>query len=396
MTSRVRSLAIRLALSQAAFASTLSAQCESWTPDFSRPDTNSAIHALRTFDDGSGPALYAAGNFRIASDVPCEHIARWNGTRWSPVGGGIPTRGSATSVVALATFDDGQGPALYAAGSFESAGGIAAHAIARWNGAHWSAFATEFPYASIRALTVFDDGTGSTLIATGGFPGGTSVVRWTGATWSRMGTATGLLHDIATMASFDDGSGPALFVSGAFDAVDGVLAHNVARWRGGAWEAVGIVGNESIDELAIFDDGQGPRLYGAGAFLDANNVFHVLGRWNGSTWTALGPASTAGTLSSLCTFDPGAGTELFGFLHSTPLGGDLLRWNGAQYALLGSSIVGVATAMSAFDDGHGSKLFTAGTVASADNALVANIASWDGGAWSALGSAQGSVGVDDG
>jgi hypothetical protein len=40
--------------------------------------------------------------------------------------------GGARSVSALAVFDDGDGPALYAGGSFEGAGGLPSRNIARW------------------------------------------------------------------------------------------------------------------------------------------------------------------------------------------------------------------------------------------------------------------------
>ena len=39
----------------------------------------------------------------------------------------------------MAVWDDGSGPALYISGQFESAGGVEAHNIARWDGTSWSA-----------------------------------------------------------------------------------------------------------------------------------------------------------------------------------------------------------------------------------------------------------------
>ena len=43
------------------------------------------------------------------------------------------------TVRALTVFDDGSGPALYAGGAFTTAGGVAANHIAKWNGSSWSA-----------------------------------------------------------------------------------------------------------------------------------------------------------------------------------------------------------------------------------------------------------------
>eukprot|EP01024_Parvocaulis_polyphysoides_P007706 TRINITY_DN12276_c1_g2_i4.p3 TRINITY_DN12276_c1_g2~~TRINITY_DN12276_c1_g2_i4.p3 ORF type:complete len:107 (-),score=17.57 TRINITY_DN12276_c1_g2_i4:14-334(-) len=55
-------------------------------------------------------------------------IARWDGTQWSDLDGGTFFSGPN----ALSSFDDGSGPALYAAGDFFEAGGEPAEKIARW------------------------------------------------------------------------------------------------------------------------------------------------------------------------------------------------------------------------------------------------------------------------
>ena len=66
--------------------------------------------ALAVFDEGSGPALYATGIFTTAGGTSAAHIARWNGAAWSALGAGIDSTG-----YSLAVFDDGTGggPALY-------------------------------------------------------------------------------------------------------------------------------------------------------------------------------------------------------------------------------------------------------------------------------------------
>src|SRR6185503_15053849 len=74
-------------------------------------------HVLTVFDDGSGPALYAVINWD-------ENIRRWNGSTWPPLGSGFLCDGSgcgSPEVNALAVFDDGSGPALYAGGAFNTA-----------------------------------------------------------------------------------------------------------------------------------------------------------------------------------------------------------------------------------------------------------------------------------
>jgi hypothetical protein len=119
---------------------------------------NDTVRSLAVFNDGAGAALYAAGDFTAAGGGATNYVARWDGHAWSPLGSGM-SGGSSRTVYALAVFDDGAGPALYAAGNFRSAGGVPAAGIARWDGAAWSPLGAGiggYPYA----LTVFDDGAG--------------------------------------------------------------------------------------------------------------------------------------------------------------------------------------------------------------------------------------------
>ncbi|MCW5776928.1 MAG: hypothetical protein KIS87_10860 [Phycisphaeraceae bacterium] len=156
------------------------AECEpAWVPMFGQePGMSSLVLALTVFDDGSGPALYAGGQFTTAGGVSANRIARWDGQSWSALGTGMNER-----VYALTVFDDGSGPALYAGGTFTTAGGVSAIRIARWDGQAWSALGSGMN-DSVHALTVFDDGSGPALYAGGAFitsPAGDSyLAKWQG------------------------------------------------------------------------------------------------------------------------------------------------------------------------------------------------------------------------
>ncbi|MFH0983158.1 MAG: hypothetical protein V2A79_16685 [Planctomycetota bacterium] len=100
-----------------------------WTPGFGLLGVDADVNAITVFDDGTGPALYAGGAFTAAGGVLANRIAKWNGTQWSALGSGL-TGGSSPYVSALAVFDDGTGPALYAGGEFTTAGGVPANRIA--------------------------------------------------------------------------------------------------------------------------------------------------------------------------------------------------------------------------------------------------------------------------
>ncbi len=192
-----------------------------------------AALAMAVFDDGTGPALYVGGRFTHAGGTLVNHIARWDGTTWSSVGGGVT--GSGPRISALAVYNDGNGPALYAGGFFNAAGGASAVGIAKWDGTQWSplvdAMGNVISTSGISAFQVFDDGTGVRpwLIA-GGSLGGLRIRKWNGTLWSPLGT--GLSNSASAMTTFNDGTGPALFVGGLFDVAGGHSSRRIAKWTG--------------------------------------------------------------------------------------------------------------------------------------------------------------------
>jgi hypothetical protein len=148
---------------------------------------NNSVYVLTVHDDGGGPALYAGGLLTSAGGTAARSIAKWDGASWTTLGSGIDA-----DVYALTVYDDGRGPALCAGGLFTSAGGTAANSIAKWNGASWTALGSGVSGVSasvFNALTVYDDGGGPALYAGGTFTsaGGvpaTYIAKWDGSSWT--------------------------------------------------------------------------------------------------------------------------------------------------------------------------------------------------------------------
>jgi hypothetical protein len=92
-----------------------------------------SVNALTVFDDGSASALYAAGAFTTADQTPANFIAQWNGSHWSPLESGM-SGNQFNSIYALAVFDDGRGPALYAGGDFPNSP-AGDRLVAKWGNA---------------------------------------------------------------------------------------------------------------------------------------------------------------------------------------------------------------------------------------------------------------------
>ncbi len=220
-------------------------------------DLPSTVWAMGVYDDGSGPALYAAGAFDLPDG---SNIARWDGTGWSAVGGGVDGQ-----VEGLQVFDDGSGPALYAAGSFATVGGVPAAFVARWDGQAWSAVG-DGPPESARKLVVFDEGDGERLYALSGSPFDSHLMyRWNGGAWEGVGEASfrGFTSDVTV---HDDGRGSAIYTVGSTTRrrTNGSLGVEVGpfRWDGSDWESYNLVDTAAISgrPRAIVGGGDG-QLY---------------------------------------------------------------------------------------------------------------------------------------
>jgi hypothetical protein len=381
-----------------------------WLPTFGPvPGTDGAVLATAVFDDGSGPALYIAGGFSTACGTAANGVAKWNGSSWSALSSGVVNNYGPTSVRALAAYDDGGGLALYAAGGFSSAGGIAANNIAKWTGSSWSAVGgglgtTSMNIPAAYALAVFDDGGGPALFVGGTFPtaGGvpvSGIAKWDGTSWSAVGSGVG--GAVLALIVHDDGSGPALFAAGGFETAGGAPAKNIAKWNGASWSALGSgVGGSSssayIAALAVHDDGGGNALYAGGSFPSAGGLpANDIAKWNGTSWSSLGSGVTGGLNSgvlSLRTYDPGGGPQLCAGGWFSSAGGlavdGIASWNGSSWAAVGAvtgSPIYVAT-LAVYDPGSGQLLCVGGSFAAVGGQQANYVARWNGAAWSGFAS----------
>ncbi|MBU6401995.1 MAG: hypothetical protein KGS61_16890, partial [Verrucomicrobia bacterium] len=285
---------------------------------------NGTVRALACARDGS---LYVGGQFDRAGGVFTPNAARWDGTNWLALGGGIGG-GVSPAVYAVAAADDGQ---VYFGGTFTSAGGVPVNNIAAWDGAHWHNLGE-----GISATT---------------FPGGA------------------LVKTIAVSAND-------VYVGGQFDHVGNVPANCVARWDGQQWSALGdgvaFPGfSPAVDALAV----RGSDVFVGGDFSTAGNVSadHIA-RWNGQVWSALGSGSDS-TVQALAVL----GGNLFAAGNFNQIGGQniigLAQWDGAAWSALGSGLGG-QTPYASLLAASGRNLFVIGRFASAGGKPAASSAIW--------------------
>jgi hypothetical protein len=84
----------------------------------------------------NGSDLYVAGDFAFAGGVGATNLARWDGTNWFPLGSGVlglPSMFPSPAARALAVSGGG----LYVGGTFSQAGGLPTSNLAKWDGTQW-------------------------------------------------------------------------------------------------------------------------------------------------------------------------------------------------------------------------------------------------------------------
>ncbi len=350
-----------------------------------------SILSLASFDAGAGLSLFAGGeHFTSAGGLSAQGLAAWSGTDWAPVGGNLDG-----AVRAQAVFDDGSGAALYVAGDFTTAAGIPVGHIARWDGAQWSALGSGLN-GPVQALFVWDDGSGQALYAGGDFTaaGGVPanhVARFDGLAWSALGSGTnGPVH---AMTAYNQGSGAKLIVGGDFTLAGGVGANHVARYDG-TWTPVGTGIGGPVHALEVYLGPFGLRLFAGGDFTAAGGApaSHLAG-FDFVDWVAIPGGGTDGPVHALRVHDDGSGSfpKLF-------VGGEfsLAGGQGASnvagfhfpsgWSPVGAGTDGAVHALGSAAIGGQALLFAGGSLTYSGAAASNHIASWSGLDWAPLGS----------
>lgn len=230
----------------------------------------------------SGSNLYAGGSFLLAGGVPSACVARWDGNHWSAVGQGVDS-----SVYALAT----SGNDLYVAGQFTSATNtdgtpVLVNHIAKWEGNQWSPvgqglndwvsalafFENELYVGGYFTIATNNDATPITV---------NRIAKWNENTWLPLGL--GVNDAVRVLLSLGDN----LYAGGNFTTAIGgdgsdLVLNYVGRWDGQSWNALG----NGIDEGGVLAlTGAGNTLYAGGVFItDIGVVNCPVAKWDGNQW----------------------------------------------------------------------------------------------------------------
>jgi hypothetical protein len=335
-------------------------------------DVDDSIYVLAAYGD----ILYVGGYFTAVGVVSARNIAKWNGTSWSALG-----TGTSSSVYALAVSGD----VLYAGGNFTSAGGVAnAKYIAQWDmiAGTWSALGTGMN-GYVGSLVVGDGVlyAGGSFTTAGGVPA-VYLAQWDGANWSALGT--GLGGDYVSVSDLAM-AGSVLYVSGYFSIDGGMTTIFLAQWNGLSWSGLG----QGMDNMPQAMAAIGSTLYVGGFFESAGGVpAYYIARWNGS-WSDVDSAECGGTDNEIGAMAVG-GSNLYiaGYFSSiagVPADG-LAKWDGTSWSAIPLSwdeeddyeIEALAVGK------DGNTLYAGGEFFVIGGVIAYNVAKWDGANWSAL------------
>lgn len=370
------------------------------------PELDTVPQVLLPMPNGD---LLAAGTFTAtAAGAQLQAIARWDGSVWHDVGGGITgaTGAVVRDLVLLPTGD------VIATGSFDTAGGVAVNNIARWDGSSWHALGAGIDFGGGEDLAVAPNGdvVVSGLFQNAGNQPAINLARWDGSAWSAV-LPNGLptVTDIATLANGDlviagtgglfqwNGSslgviealpptdsieevvvapnGDVLIV-GDFFWIDGMVARNVARWDGGAWHAFGVGADDTVRSATALPSGD---LLVGGDFGSIGSATAVgVAIWDGMAWQAT-------------TF---VGSGVVRALLEDPAGGLLIARSRQQNGVVTSSIYSdqgppVLNQANGFvqgmEWGPGGDLYIVGSFTVVDGVAAVGVARHDGTTWHDVG-----------
>ncbi len=272
-----------------------------WSPVEPQLIPTSGITDVEFFDDGDGEKLYILGNIWIGGQ-DLWHLGRLDGDTWTFLDNGDP----ANAVSSMIVWDDGNGPALFVTGDFDTLDGVTEHnSIAKWDGTQWHPLNQGINFGSFRiglALEVFDDGSGEKLYLGGTLTWMDSepiqyLACWDGQEWTDPGG--GPNNSVDDLCVHDDGTGAALYAVGNFESAGGSGVNHVAKWDGIEWSDLdGGTQRPSagVKSCGVFDDGTGPALYISGDIQTASGKpMCNIAKWDGTEWHDPGGGLECGT-----------------------------------------------------------------------------------------------------
>jgi hypothetical protein len=344
--------------------------------------------------------LIAGGEFNVAGGVECNRIARWDGTNWHPLGGGMNG-----TVKAFTNYNN----ELIIGGGFTSVDGMDINRVVRWDGANYypmgqglSGNPGTWWTQDVMALTVYR----GKVIAGGGFykAGDLDVNRiasWDGNSWQPLGSGASVTL-IEALVEYNS----ELIAGGDYSQAGGLTVKGLGRWNGSEWKAFGngldgTGGETYVYGMTVYKN----ELIAGGWFPTAGGLdVNFISRWNGEEWKSLsygfgGNPNGGGTIYALTVFN----NELIAggnFMKASGVDANrVARWDGNNWQSLGSGLsrppyYASVRSLTVYNN----ELIAGGDFNLAGGIEANGVAGWNGSTWHSFGGGirrgvQGSYGV---
>lgn len=313
--------------------------------------------------------------------LPASVVAQ---SGWSTNFGGTLT---VDGIVRSIDFDD-EGR-VYIGGTFEFAGGVQAHGLARWDGQNWEGLGSEAMEVSAIHLD-------KNLLYVAGYNNephahAVQVAQWESHSLRPIGQfreeCCGF-NDIYVLTTDKSGK---LYVGGDFNSADTLRTKGLTTWDGMRWNSMGseIRGRYLLDYQldAVHDMVVRDTSYYIGGNFNAvgNQQTLCVARWDGKDWHALGTGLGRNNYESVNALVMGPTGILYAGGYFEVAGdrivNNVAQWDGQNWQPLGQGITGSVTSLAADED----YLYAAGFFTQAGEHKASSIARWDGTTWQPLG-----------
>lgn len=228
--------------------------------------------------------LYATGFFTNLCGTANNHIVKWDGSTWQPVGAGYQHAGHQLKYLGNHLYFVGYEPTTTDSNWVYQYGGTNFSPIGE--GVYLTnAVAGGSQTANLYALEEYN----GKIIASGEFnrvgnKAISGIMQWDGSAWDSLGS--GLSGNIAgtspVMYPHDLCKlGTDLIVAGNFQKAGGITVNGIARWDGSQWYNLGAGFNGTVYGICVFNG----ELYAGGDFtMSGSTTLKCIAKWNGTSW----------------------------------------------------------------------------------------------------------------
>ena len=320
-------------------------QAQVWTP-FSPGNTNNAVIDFRVYDND----LIVFGLFTNCGGNPAESIARWDGSQWQALGGGIPDGVHSANVI---------DSVLYAT-PYDFSNDSSSLLMLQGNS--WVPLGERFynvPGTSTQGFfaSLFDvQKYNGEIVVSGEFNQvGDSIIKrvaaWNGNAWYPLGD--GLIGNIpgAPPLTYPHQmlvDSNRLYVVGNFGTAGDSVCNGIAYWDGQDWHPMGEGFNSTVYGIGKY---QG-QIYVGGDFTQSGTTpLGRIARWNGSSWENPGLEFEKNGSNAYCfihtikeiggqLYIAGGFNEVTDANQNVMMAGNVIRWDGNHVDLLDGGVNG--------------------------------------------------------